>query len=57
MLRYVSGTKGQVLLYQTGTTEQLFTYTDADWAGNANDPHPEMSAIVVLSWERRDRVE
>ena len=37
VLRYVSGTKDQVLLYRTGTAAQLVGYTDADWARNAAD--------------------
>ena len=37
VLRYVSATKDQGLLYKTGTAAQLVGYTDANWAGNAAD--------------------
>ena len=37
MLRYVSGTKDRGLLYRSSTAEQLVSYIDADWAGNADD--------------------
>jgi hypothetical protein len=37
ILRYVSGTKDQGLLYRTVTAVQLANFTDADWAGNAAD--------------------
>ena len=37
VLRCVSGTKDQGLLYRTGTVVQLVGYTHADWAGNAGD--------------------
>ena len=37
VLRYVSNTKDRGLLYQTGDPEQLVSYTDVDWVGNAGD--------------------
>ena len=37
ILRYVNGTKDRGLLYQIGTAKHLIGYTDAYWAGNADD--------------------
>ena len=37
ILRYVSGTKDQGLLYRRGIPEELVGYIDADWAGDASD--------------------
>ena len=45
VLRYVSGTKDRGLLYRTGTAAKLVGYTDADWAGNAVDPRPDMRSL------------
>ena len=37
VLRYVSSTKDQGLLYRVGTATQLVGYTDVDWAGSTAD--------------------
>ena len=37
ILRNVNGSQDRELLYQVGVAEQLVSYTDADWAGNAGN--------------------
>ena len=48
LLRYVSDTKDRALLYQTGVAEELVDYTDANWAGNADDRRSTSSFAFSL---------
>ena len=48
ILRYVNGTKDMGMLYRTGIAEQLVSYTDADWAGNAVDRRSKSRFVLSL---------